>query len=214
MNLSRSRLREPFCGLSHLVGALLSVVGLIALLILARGRLWYVIGYSIYGSSLILLYTASALYHSLHVGPKWADRLQRWDHIAIYLLIAGTYAPLCLVPLHGALGWRLLTAVYAIALVGIAEQVFWKNAPGWVCVVLYIAMGWMAVLALPGLHAALPGQAVNWLIAGGVVYSAGTVVYATNRPTLWPGKFSAHDLWHLFVLGGSACHFVLMLYTL
>ena len=183
------------------------------LLILAHGRLWYVVGFSIYGVSLILLYTASALYHSLHTDTKWADRLQRWDHIAIYLLIAGTYAPLCLVPLHGALGWRLLAAVYGIAVLGIAEQVFWKDAPGWVCVVLYIAMGWMAVLALPGLYAALPAQAVHWLIAGGVVYSVGTVVYATNRPHLWPGKFSAHDLWHLFVLGGSACHYVLMLYT-
>lgn len=209
----RPWIREPFSGLSHLFGALLSVVGLVVLLTLAHGRLWHIIGFLIYGFSLILLYSSSALYHSLHLPETQINHLQRCDHIAIFLLIAGTYAPICLVNLHGAWGWGLLGAVYGIAALGIGIILFWKSAPHWIRVGLYVLMGWLAVLAWPQLRAALPPAALAWTVAGGVVYTLGTIVYATDRPHLWPGKFGAHDLWHVFVLAGSACHFVLMLYT-
>jgi len=213
MEHKRSWLREPFSGISHFVGAALSLAGMIVLLILAHGRLWYSIGFTIYGLSLIALYTSSTLYHSLHVSEKNQGRLQRFDYIAIFLLIAGTYAPICLTVLHGTVGWSLLGVVYGVALFGIGTILFWRRAPHWVRVVLYVAMGWAALFAFPAMRAALPPNAIVWLVAGGIVYTLGTVVYATDRPNLIPGKFSAHDLWHLFVLGGSACHFITMLYT-
>jgi len=210
MEPKRSWIREPFSGLSHLAGAVLSVVALIVLLVLAHGRLRETVGCAVYGGSLILLYTSSALYHSLHLDEQKVRWLQRCDYMAIFLLIAGTYTPVCLVALRGPIGLELLAAVYSIAFMGIGIILFWRRAPHWVRVTLYIVMGWLAVIALPPLRAVLTHAALAWLIAGGVVYTLGTVVYATGRPRLWPGKFGSHDLWHLFVLGGSACHLILI----
>src|SRR5579859_2929040 len=189
MEQKRSWIREPFCGLSHFAGAVLSVAALVVLLVLAHGRLRQTVGCAIYGGSLILLYTSSALYHSLHVNEGKLRWLQRCDYMAIFLLIAGTYTPVCLVALRGPFGLALLGAVYAIALTGIAIILFWKHAPNWVRVALYIGMGWLGVIALPPLRAVLTDAALAWLVAGGVVYTLGTVVYATGRPRLWPGKF-------------------------
>jgi len=187
------------------------MAALVTLLIVARGRPWHTIAFSIYGASLIALYTASTLYHSLHVSDINQRRLQRLDHLAIFLLIAGTYTPVCLIALHGMWGWCLLSVIYGIAALGIATVLFWKQAPEWVRVVFYLGMGWLALIALPSLCAVLSPGAIGWLVAGGIVYSVGCVIFATDRPHLWPGKFSAHDLWHLFVLAGSACHFILIL---
>lgn len=205
-------IKEPFSGLSHLAGAILSAVALIALLILSHGRIRHTVGVTIYGLSLILLYTTSALYHSLPVGERAKFWLRRFDHMAIYLLIAGSYAPVCLIVLRGGLGLGLLIAVYALALVGIGCTLFWRNAPSWVRVVLYIGMGWLVMAALRPLQALLTPREMVWLVAGGVVYTLGVLVYATKRPRLWPGKFDSHDLWHLFVLGGSACQMVAMIF--
>ncbi len=210
MERKRYCIKEPFCGLSHGVGAAFSVVALLVLLILAWGRPWHVIAFAIYGASLVLLYTASSLYHSLHASPKQVDRLMRFDHIAIFLLIAGTYAPICLIPLRGPLGWTLLAAEYGMAIIGIATVLFWKRLPHWPRVLLYVCMGWLAVFAIGPLREALSPAALGWLYGGGIIYSIGTVIFAIDRPHLWPGKFSAHDLWHIFVLGGSVCHFILM----
>lgn len=187
----------------------LSVAALVTLLIAAQGRVWHLVGFAIYGTSLIVLYTASALYHSLRVRPRAARRLQRFDYIAIFLLIAGTYAPMCLTKLRGAWGWSLLGVEYGLATIGIAGMIFWKNAPDWFRIVLYAVMGWLVVIA--PLKDVFPPAALGWLLGGGAVYSLGAVVFALDRPHIWPGKFSAHDLWHCFVLGGSACHFMLML---
>lgn len=205
-------LREPFSGISHAVGAGLSLVGLIALLVLAHGRLWQTVAFALYGASLVVLYTASTIYHSLWASPKGEARLQRFDHIAIYCLIAGSYVPLCLIPLRGVLGWALLGVEVGLAALGIGIVLGWKAAPDWVRMVIYLTMGWLIVAAFGPLRHVLPPAAMTWMVAGGVVYSIGAVIFATNRPNLWPGKFSAHDLWHLFVLGGSACHFMVMLH--
>jgi hemolysin III len=178
---------------------------------LARGKPLHTVGFAIYGVSLILLYSASALYHSLPVSERHLDSLQRLDHSAIFLLIAGTYAPVCLVLLRGAWGWSLLTAEYVLAALGIVSVIAFKSRPDWLRVVLYLGMGWLALIALPALRAILSGAAMAWLLGGGILYTLGTVVYATDRPRLWPGRFGPHDLWHLFVMGGSACHFALML---
>lgn len=206
----KTRIKEPFCGLSHGVGAVLAVAALIALLILAHGRFWHIVGFAIYGASLIVLYTASTLYHSLHASPRQEARLQQLDHVAIFLLIAGSYTPVCLVPLHGAWGWSLLGIEYFLAAVGIATALS-PTRRSWLRVTICVVMGWLALVALGPLRQTLPPAALGWLVGGGLIYSAGTIIYATDRPHLWPGRFSAHDLWHLFVLGGSVCHFIVML---
>lgn len=203
--------REPFNGISHLAGALLSVAALIALLILAWGRPWAMLAFTLYGVSLVALYVASTLYHSLHVRDSAYHWLGRFDYIAIFLLIAGTYAPLCLVTLRHTVGLPLIISEYALALVGIAGVVFWKRMPNWPRIALYLVMGWLIVPVLPHLRQAMSPEGVGWLVAGGVVYMIGVVVFAFDRPTLWPGRNIAHGLWHLFVLGGSICHYVLVL---
>ncbi len=207
----RLRIKDPFCGVSHGVGAVLSVAALITLLIVAGGRVWHTVSFAVYGASLIILYSASCLYHSLTVDERRVERLMRFDHVGIFLLIAGTYTPVCLVTLRGTWGWSMLAAEWVMAGLGIAGILLLKKMPSWLRVVLYLGMGWLAVIAMPPLRAALPPAAIGWLFAGGIIYSVGTVIYATERPNLWPGKFDAHDLWHVFVLGGSACHFILML---
>ncbi len=201
-------IREPFCGLSHFIGIIMSIVALVVLLVLSQGRLWHIIGFTIYGASLILLYTVSTLYHSLHADPARVNQLQRLDHAAIYLLIVGTYTPVCLLILRGAWGWSLLGVEYSLALVGITLSLLWKRAPDWVRMVLYIGMGWLALVALHPLRAHLPAAALYWLVMGGVIYTVGAVIYAIDRPLL--RGLSAHELWHLFVLGGSLCHFIFM----
>jgi hemolysin III len=208
--IQRLPFREPFSGLSHLGGALLGIAALVVLVTVARRDPWHISGFAIYGASLILLYMASALYHLLPVGEHHIERLRRFDHVAIYILIAGTYTPICLVPLRGGWGWSLFGVVWGLALFGSVTEIAWRRAPYWMSVALYLIMGWIAVLALRPLERTLPGAALGWLVAGGLVYTVGTIIFALERPRLWPGVFSAHELWHLFVLGGSACHFVLM----
>ena len=208
--IKRFWIREPFCGLSHGLGVLLSVAALVALLVLAHGRVWHTVTFAIFGASLIVLYTASTLYHSLWVKPQQILKLMRFDHVAIFLLIAGTYAPVCLVGLRGAGGWSLFGVEYGLALIGIVCSLVWKNFPDWARITIYILMGWLICIALIPVRSAFPPAAIAWLFGGGLAYSIGTVVFASDRPHLWPGKFSAHDLWHIFVLAGSACHFVLM----
>ena len=205
-------MREPFCGLSHGLGILLSVAALVVLLVLARGDVWHTVAFAIYGVSLIMLYTASTLYHSLWVRPQQIVRLMRFDHVAIFLLIAGTYTPVCLVNLRhaGAWGWTLFGIEYGLAFVGILCTLAWRGFPDWARIAIYVVMGWLVCLALPAVHHVLPPAGVAWLFGGGAAYSIGTIVFATDKPHLWPGKFNAHDLWHVFVLAGSACHFVLM----
>jgi hemolysin III len=209
---ARRKLREPFNGLSHLLGALLGLAALVVLVGLARGKPWHLSGFAIYGATLILLYTASALYHSLPLGERGLQRLLLFDRVGIYLLIAGTYTPLCLVPLRGAWGWSLLGLVWGLALFGGLCEILWRGAPQWITTGLYLVMGWLAVIAFGPLLRTLTGVGLDWLVAGGIVYTVGAVICLTERPRLWPGTFGAHELWHLFVLGGSACHFVMMLW--
>jgi hemolysin III len=178
------------------------------LLRLAHGDMLKMVSFTLYSVSMILLYTASALYHSLRVSPRAADVLMRFDHSAIYLLIAGTYTPLCLLALPRAWGWPIFGTEWGLALIGISATLFWRSSPHWVRLVLYLSMGWLIVIAFGPLRHALPHDAVVGIVAGGIAYSVGVIVYATDRPHLWPGRFSAHDLWHLFVLAGSTCHYV------
>ena len=202
------KIKEPFCGLSHFVGALLGIAALVALLWLADGRVLNLTASAIYGATLVLLYTASALYHSWRSTPRVEALLQRLDHSAIFLLIAGSYTPICLLALRGERGWILLGAVWSLAIIGVAGSLLWKTMPDWLRVTLYVVMGYLCVGAMAPLRESLSPAGLAWLLAGGAVYSVGTVIFALDKPHLWPGKFSAHDLWHIFVIGGSVCHFV------
>ena len=203
--------KDPFPGLSHWFGVIASVFGLVALLSVAAGRPWYVVGFAIYGGSLVLLYLASALVHTIHCPPHVEDRLERFDFIAIFLLIAGTYTPICLVSLRGPWGWGMLAAEWSMAAVGIALTVLGRNVSRGVRTLLYAVMAWaVALVGIVPLWHAISGPGVQWLLAGGIVYSIGAVIFALDRPHLWPGRFVAHDLWHVLVLLGSACHFVMI----
>jgi hemolysin III len=204
-------IKEPFCGLSHLLGAALSVAGLIVLLVVTSGRPWLVTGVAIYGASLVLLYVASALCHSVHCSVENGRRLDRLDHAAIFLLIAGTYTPLCLVTLRGPWGWTILAVEWTLAAIGIVLVTTRGIRRQWPRVAVYLAMGWVAIAAVFPIITVFPAWAIFWMVAGGVIYTLGAIVYAADWPRLWPGRFGSHELWHVFVLAGSACHFVLIL---
>jgi hemolysin III len=201
--------REPVNGFTHLAGGLIASVGLIVLLATAAraGRTDQLVAFGIFGFSLIALYTASALYHLLPLSPAGVARLRRVDHISIFLLIAGTYTPFCLLALDGS--WRvgLLGLIWGLALCGILLKLLWMEAPRWLSVALYLGMGWVAVIAAPALFRAVPAGGMAWVLVGAVVYSAGALVYGLKRPNPVPGVFGFHELWHLFVMAGSACHF-------
>jgi hemolysin III len=208
-------LREPVNSLTHFVGILLSIAGLIVLLLLSRGEPWRTVSFAIYGGALILLYTASTLLHSLRVGAKAERRLRIFDHAAIFVLIAGSYTPIALVTLQQGRerwGWGILVAVWLIALCGVFFKLFWLEAPRWLSTALYLFMGWLAVVAIVPIAATLPAWGVFWLALGGFFYSVGAIIYGLKKPVLFPGVFGYHELWHLFVLAGSACHFVMMLF--
>jgi hemolysin III len=207
--MKKNRFREPVNGLTHLVGGLLASVGLGVLLATATraGRVDQLVAFGIFGFSLIALYTASALYHLLPLSPAGVARMRRVDHMAIFVLIAGTYTPFCLLALDG--GWRvgLLGLVWGLALCGILLKLFWMDAPRWLSVALYLGIGWVAVIAAPALFRAVPAGGMAWVLAGALVYSAGALIYGLKRPNPMPGVFGFHELWHLFVVAGSACHF-------
>jgi hemolysin III len=201
------RLREPVSGLTHLAGALLAVVALGVLLAGAagEGRVDQFVAFGIFGCSLV------ALYHLLPVSPPAVAWLRRLDHMAIFVLIAGTYTPICVLALEGRWGAALLGVVWALAFCGVVVKLLWMDAPRWLSVGLYLAMGWVAVVAISAIFEAVPPGGIAWILGGGLVYSAGAVIYGLKWPNIKPGVFGFHELWHLFVLGGSACHFLAML---
>lgn len=208
---TRWRAIEPFNCYSHLVGALLAICGLVVLLGLSRDDPWRVVAFSIYGASLILLYLASTVYHWLLLPIAQRKWLNRVDHAAIFLLIAGTYTPVCLVTLRGEWGWSVFAVVWGVAFGGTILKLCFRSLPRWISASIYLAMGWTAVVAAVPLVHALPVPALLWLLAGGLLYTAGAVIYATRRPNPFPRVFGFHEIFHLFVLGGSISHFVFML---
>ena len=205
------RIREPVNGASHLVGLLLAGAGTILLLHLAKGP-GELVAFGVYGATLIFLYGASTLYHSLTLSERPRRALRTLDHIAIYFLIAGTYTPVALITLKGPVGWTLLAAVWLIALAGVPFKLFFLNAPVWLSTGTYLAMGYLALIAVVPIARAVSFRGLAWLVAGGIAYTVGAVVYARQRPDPFPGRFGHHEIWHLLVLAGSGCHFAFMLY--
>ena len=207
----RLPVKEPFSCYSHLFGVLLAVPGLIWLVAHSHGDPWRIAGFSVYGSSLVLLYSASAIYHWLPLSPRYEDLLQRFDHVAIYVLIAGTYTPVCLVTLRGPWGWSLFGIVWAAALLGATIKLFFNHLPRWTSTLLYLAMGWTAIVAVVPLVRALPVGGLAALLAGGLFYTAGAIIYGAERPDPMPDVLGFHGVFHLFVLAGSVSHFLFML---
>ncbi len=196
---------ERFNSITHLVGAVLAVVG--ATVLITQSALqadpWKIVAFSVYGAMLIALYLASTLYHALRGRAKAV--FKKLDHCGIYLLIAGSYTPFALVSLRGPWGWSLLGAVWGLALLGIAQELWLARGARVLSLVIYVLMGWLALVAVVPLWEALTPAGFAWLAAGGACYTLGIVFYATDHKLR-----HGHGIWHLFVLAGSTCHFITM----
>lgn len=202
-------MREPVSGLLHALGVVFGVVGLFFLVdkALSKNSLPVLYSYVVFGLSLIGLFLSSTLYHLLRVSPQNIRRLRILDHMMIFVFIAGTYTPICVIVLNGVLGWTLLGAVWSIALLGFVMKIFWMDAPRWLYTLLYVLMGWLSMFVIYPLYQALPSQGLAWLIGGGLFYTVGAVVYAAKWPDPLPLKFGFHEIWHIFVMLGALAHF-------
>jgi hemolysin III len=205
-----SKLREPVNGLTHLITAGVAVIGLFILLVISWGQPGKMISLLIYGVSLILLFLASGIYHSVKANPSAMLKLRKFDHSAIYLLIAGTYTPICFNMLDGFWKWGMLGIVWGLALAGIGVKMFFINAPRWVTASVYIIMGWLCILGIQEILAALPLGAIAWLVSGGIIFTLGAVVYITKTMDFLPGVFGFHEVWHIFVILGALAHYIMI----
>ena len=194
---------EKFNVLTHGIGLLLSVVALVVLVVSAslKGTVWHVVSFSIYGSSLVVLYFASTAFHWFK-NQKIRNRLNVFDHASIFLLIAGTYTPFLLVTLQGAWGWSIFGVVWGVATAGIVLKFFFAGRFNFLSTIIYVIMGWLIVIAIKPLVAALPFPGLMWLLAGGLSYSVGAVFFLLDKMPF------NHAVFHVFVLVGSACHFI------
>jgi hemolysin III len=202
--------REPISGLIHLVSTVLALVGTVFLVIAGRGSTIRLLSFLIYGLSLVMLFTASTLYHLVRMPDASTSKLRKFDHAAIYLLIAGTYTPICLNFFNGFLQWGFLAFVWVFALAGVVVKLFVIKAPRWVTAGIYLVMGWMAVLVIKPMLAAIPAAGLMWMLAGGLFYTVGAVIYITKKLDLIPGVFGFHEVWHVFVTLGALCHFIMI----
>ena len=212
-NLSE-HIKDPGSAITHFIGMLMAIFAAVPLLIKAAhepSRI-YIISIAIYAASLILLYAASTTYHTFDRSKKVNTILKKIDHMMISVLIAGSYTPICLLVLKGRTGIILLTIVWTFAIAGILIKAFWVYCPKWISSVLYIGMGWTCVLAFTQLLNTLSPAAFGWLLAGGIIYTVGVVIYALKLPIFNSRHkyFGSHEIFHLFVMAGSACHFVVM----
>ena len=208
--------RNPYNGLrrwsalTHGLGILLALVGCVLLLVRTDGSVRHCVSFALYGVTMIELYTASTLYHCVYTSVRGRIALKKLDHVSIYFLIAGTYTPICLISLRGALGWWLFGTIWTLALLGTAISLVWIHAPRWVTVGIYLFMGWLAIFAIYPLSQVLALRGLFWLLLGGVLYTVGGILYALK----WPGRsnprFGCHEIFHVFILLGSLSHWLLM----
>ena len=205
--------REITSSITHLVGAVLAIIGTISLLIhsIPKGETARNAASLVFGISMIVLYTASASYHWIDEAKERIKlMMRRIDHMAIFVLIAGTYTPLCVLALDKPAGWILLIAAWSVAFFGFLMKIFWMNAPQWISSGLYVGMGWMSVFEIKSLSSALPPQGLFWLAAGGIIYTIGAFIYGLEKPRLNISWFGSHELFHLFVIAGTACHYIMV----
>ena len=210
----KKHIKDPGSAITHFIGMLMAIFAAVPLLIKAANEpsQIYIISLTIYAASLILLYAASTTYHTFDVSERVNTILKKIDHMMISVLIAGSYTPVCLIVLKGRTGLILLAVVWSIAIAGIMITASWVYCPKWVSSVLYIGMGWTCVLAFTQILNNMSPAAFGWLLAGGIIYTVGGVIYALKLPIFdnRHKNFGSHEIFHLFVMGGSACHFVVM----
>ena len=208
------KLKDPGSAITHFIGMLMAIFAATPLLIKATrepDRI-HLLSLAIFIASMILLYAASTIYHSLNLSEKANRILRKIDHMMIFVLVAGSYTPICLIVLNNSTGRLLCALVWGIAIVGIVVKACWITCPKWFSSVLYIGMGWVCVLAFTQIVNALSPAAFGWLLAGGIIYTVGGVIYALKLPIFNSrhSSFGSHEIFHLFVMGGSICHFILM----
>lgn len=206
-----NKIKDPVSCLTHMAWAILAIPVTIVLVVLASlyATPTHVVSFAIFGVSLIFLYSASTIYHMIK-SPRLQQFLRKLDHSMIFVLIAGTYTPMALVILHGAWGISILSVIWGIAALGILLKIFWFNIPRWVSTMMYILMGWISVIAIVPLSRALPVGGIALLFAGGIVYTLGGVIYAIKKPHFNFKHFGFHEVFHIFVMAGSALHVIMM----
>lgn len=208
------KLKDPWSAITHGIAVLLACAGAAPLLIKAARAedTLHITALAVFILTMILLYTASTIYHSVDSTEKVNRRLRKIDHMMIFIMIAGSYTPVCLIALHNRIGYILCGLVWTIAIAGILLKGFWINCPKWLSSVLYIGMGWLCVLAFVPIFHSLPTAGFNWLLAGGIIYTIGGIIYGLKLP-IFNSKhksFGSHEIFHVFIMLGSACHFIVM----
>lgn len=207
-------IREPGSAITHFIAMMMAVFAAVPLLVKAgvQSGQENFLAMAIFMGSMILLYGASATYHSVDLTGKSLRVFRKLDHMMIFVLIAGSYTPVCLIVLGGKLGYTLLALVWGIAAVGMIVKACWITCPKWFSSVIYIAMGWVCVLAFSKILTALPREGFIWLLAGGIIYTLGGIIYALKLPVFNSRHryFGSHEIFHLFVMGGSLCHYMMM----
>ena len=203
--------REPWSAMTHLLGAIAAAIGLLFLVLAAGSDIVRLIGAVTFGVSLIAMFASSTAYHYFDLGPAANGKLRRLDHAAIYVLIAGTYVPSLIHLLSGAWRVSMLVLIATLAIAGVLFKIVWFNTSARAGTVLYVAMGWVIVLAAHDVWPVITARQAALLFGGGVIYTLGAVVYALKWPDPWPGKFGSHEVWHLFVFGGAALHYFYVL---
>lgn len=208
------KVKDPGSALTHFIGMILAILSTAPLLLKASREPGHLrlAAMAVFIISMILLYAASTIYHTFDISESANKLLKKIDHMMIFILIAGTYTPVCLIVLGNSSGYRLLALVWGIAVAGIIVNALWINCPKWFSSCVYIAMGWVCVLAFKEIVSALTPAAFGWLLAGGIIYTIGGVIYALKLPILNSRHkyFGSHELFHLFVMGGSFCHYMMM----
>lgn len=204
-------IREPGSAITHFIACLMAAIAASPLIIKAQSGI-ATAAVTVFAISMILLYGASTLYHSVNVADKLLRIFRKIDHMMIFVLIAGSYTPVCLIVLGGSMGYSLLALVWGVAIAGMIVNAVWITCPKWFSSMIYIAMGWICLLVFGTLWNSLPHAAFGWLLAGGIIYTIGGIIYALKLPIFnsLHKYFGSHEIFHLFVMGGSICHFIFM----
>ena len=209
-----TKVKDPGSALTHFIAMILAIIAAIPLLSKAGHDSGHmrISALAIFILSMIGLYAASTIYHTLDISPKINKLLRKIDHMMIFILIAGTYTPVCMIVLGDKTGWTMLTLVWGIATVGIFINALWITCPKWFSSLIYIAMGWVCILAITKILSSMPRAGFMWLLAGGIIYTVGGIIYAMKLPFFNSRHryFGSHEIFHLFVMGGSLCHYVMM----